>query len=151
VLVLYLRARLRVWPESTISLVDIDDCAAGHLLAGTRGRAGERYVLNGATLDTDELAAAMREVAPSIRPPRRLPAPLAALGVNVVEALAGARGKGAARLPRRPANAAARPPLRRVESRARPGSVLPPGGGDPATHRQVARRPGPRPGRGAAG
>jgi dihydroflavonol-4-reductase len=93
VLVLYLRGRLRVWPESTISLVDIDDCAAGHLLAGTRGRAGERYVLNGATLDTDELAAAMREVAPSIRPPRRLPAPLAALGVTVVEALAGARGK----------------------------------------------------------
>lgn len=93
VLVLYLRGRLRVWPDATISLVDIDDCAAGHLLGEARGAAGERYVLNGATLGTEELAAAMRQVAPSIRPPRRLPANVAGLGVAGIEAVARLRGK----------------------------------------------------------
>ena len=88
VLVLYLRGRLRAWPDATISLVDIDDCAAGHLLAEARGRPGERYVLNGATLDTAALVGLMRRVAPAIPPPRRLPLPLAGAGVAVVEAVA---------------------------------------------------------------
>jgi len=34
--------------------VDIADCADGHLLAAERGRAGERYVLNGATISSGE-------------------------------------------------------------------------------------------------
>ena len=36
--------------DTQISLVDIDDCARGHLLAAERGVTGERYVLSGATL-----------------------------------------------------------------------------------------------------
>ena len=93
VLVLYLQGRLRFWPEATISLVDIDDCAQGHVLAETRGRPGERYVLNGATLDPDELTEVMQRVAPSVRPPRRLPGALALVGVAGVEAVASLRGK----------------------------------------------------------
>jgi dihydroflavonol-4-reductase len=93
VLVLYLRGRLPAWPDATISLVDIDDCAAGHLLGEARGRAGERYVLNGVTLDTDGLAAAMGQVAPSVRRPRPLPAPVATVGVAAVEVAARLRGK----------------------------------------------------------
>jgi dihydroflavonol-4-reductase len=93
VLVLYLGGRLPVWPEATISLVDIDDCAAGHLLGETRGRPGERYVLSGSTLDTDGLAAAMRQVAPSVSRPKRLPAPVAGVAVAGVEVVAGLRGK----------------------------------------------------------
>jgi dihydroflavonol-4-reductase len=73
--------------------VDIDDCAAGHLLGEARGRAGERYVLNGVTLDTDGLAAAMGQVAPSVRRPRPLPAPVATVGVAAVEVAARLRGK----------------------------------------------------------
>ncbi|HET9260755.1 MAG TPA: NAD-dependent epimerase/dehydratase family protein [Acidimicrobiia bacterium] len=37
--------------DATISLVDIDDCARGHLLAAERGMSGERYILSGAVLD----------------------------------------------------------------------------------------------------
>ena len=93
VLVLYLRGRLPVWPDATISLVDIDDCAAGHVLAEARGRPGARYVLNGATLDTDGLAAVMGQVAPSVNRPRRLPAPVAGGAVAGVEVVARLRGK----------------------------------------------------------
>jgi dihydroflavonol-4-reductase len=93
VLVRYMRGRLPVWPEATISFVDIDDCATGHLLGETRGRPGERYVLNGVTLDTDGLVAAMRRVAPSVSRPKRLPVPVAAVAVAGVEAVARLRGK----------------------------------------------------------
>lgn len=42
--------RLPLLFDTHISLVDIDDCARGHLLAAERGATGERYLLSGATL-----------------------------------------------------------------------------------------------------
>lgn len=42
--------RLPFLIDSHFSLIDIDDCARGHLLAAERGVAGERYLLSGATL-----------------------------------------------------------------------------------------------------
>ena len=41
-------------PDAALSMVDIDDCAAGHLLAAEHGKPGERYVLNGFTMTTRE-------------------------------------------------------------------------------------------------
>ena len=46
--------RLPVLVRTTISLVDIADCAAGHVLAEGRGTPGERYLLSGASLTTPE-------------------------------------------------------------------------------------------------
>jgi dihydroflavonol-4-reductase len=46
--------RLPVLVDTTISLVDIEDCAKGHELAETHGRPGERYLLSGASLSTRE-------------------------------------------------------------------------------------------------
>ncbi len=44
------RGRVRFLVDTTISLVDIDDCARGHLLAAEKGVSGEKYVLSGAAL-----------------------------------------------------------------------------------------------------
>jgi dihydroflavonol-4-reductase len=46
------RGRSRLLVDTTFSLVDIEDCARGHLLAAERGQAGERYLLSGSTLTT---------------------------------------------------------------------------------------------------
>lgn len=54
------RGRLPLLVDTTISLVDIDDCARGHLLAAERGATGARYVLSGAVLD---MRSAMRLLA----------------------------------------------------------------------------------------
>jgi dihydroflavonol-4-reductase len=44
--------RLPALVETTISLVDVDDCTEGHVLAEAGGRPGERYLVSGATLST---------------------------------------------------------------------------------------------------
>ncbi len=74
VLVAYLRGKLRFWVDTTISLVDIDDCAEGHMLAETKGGTGQRYVLNAASLGSADVLALMARVAPGVRPPRLVPA-----------------------------------------------------------------------------
>ena len=40
--------------DTNISLVDIDDTVEGHLLAAEKGVRGERYVLSGVTLSSEE-------------------------------------------------------------------------------------------------
>lgn len=51
--------RLPFLVDTTISLVDIDDCARGHLLAAEHGTPGERYILSGAVLT---IRSAVREL-----------------------------------------------------------------------------------------
>ena len=59
----FLDGRLKVFVPTTVSLVDIDDCAEGHLLACERGVAGQRYLLNGMTLPIDQALGLAAEVA----------------------------------------------------------------------------------------
>jgi dihydroflavonol-4-reductase len=54
--------RLRAVVDTWVSLVDIDDCARGHVLAETRGASGERYVLNGASVRVHDAVAIVRRV-----------------------------------------------------------------------------------------
>jgi dihydroflavonol-4-reductase len=44
-----INGRLRVLADTSLSIVDIDDCARGHLLAAEHGRDRRRYVLNSFT------------------------------------------------------------------------------------------------------
>jgi len=71
-----IRGRLPFLVNVPISIVDIDDCARGHLLAAERGVPGERYVLNGFTLPAPDAMAMVGEIVG--RPPRvrYLPKPL---------------------------------------------------------------------------
>ena len=54
ILIAYLNGRLRAFVDTTLSLVDIDDCVEAHVLAAERGEPGERYVISGATLSARE-------------------------------------------------------------------------------------------------
>ena len=70
---------------TNISLVDIDDCVTGHLLAAERGVAGERYLLNGMAFPITDALALAAEVAGVQRHPRLLPPPVAKVGAAVAE------------------------------------------------------------------
>ncbi|HTG48530.1 MAG TPA: NAD-dependent epimerase/dehydratase family protein [Actinomycetota bacterium] len=76
---------VRTW----ISVIDVDDCAEGHVLAERHGVAGRRYVLSGATLRLDDAVELLRAIAGGPRRVRWIPRPvvraampLAALGAR---------------------------------------------------------------------
>jgi len=82
------RGRLPVLVDTRLSLVDIDDCARGHLLAAERGRPGERYVLNSFTIPVRE---ALGLLAAELGVPVRVPLlPPALVGWPVVALAAAA-------------------------------------------------------------
>jgi dihydroflavonol-4-reductase len=83
----YLNGRLKAVVDSQLSLVDIADCTEGHLLAGSRGTLGERYVLSGATLSVREGLALVASLVGVDRPLRALPPSLAMAVATAAEAL----------------------------------------------------------------
>jgi dihydroflavonol-4-reductase len=84
-LLAYLDGRLKVFVPTNVSLVDIDDCAAGHVLAAERGVPGERYLLNSIALSITEALALAGEVAGVEGRPRLVPRQVAVAGAWVVE------------------------------------------------------------------
>jgi dihydroflavonol-4-reductase len=87
----YLNGRLKAVVDSTLSLIDIADCTTGHLLAASRGKPGERYVLSGATLTVREGLAQLGRLAGVEQPVRTLPSSLAMAVATAVEAIAWTR------------------------------------------------------------
>lgn len=47
--------------DTTLSIVDIEDCTTGHINAAEHGAAGERYILSGATLKVTDAVALLSE------------------------------------------------------------------------------------------
>ena len=84
----YLNGRLKVVVDSTLSLIDIADCTTGHLLAASKGKPGERYVLSGASLTVREGLALLDRIAGVEMPVRTLPPSFAMAVATVVEAVA---------------------------------------------------------------
>jgi dihydroflavonol-4-reductase len=74
-----MNARLPVVIDTFLSIVDVDDCVAGHLLAEERGAPGERYLLNGSSLTTRQAIALVRSVAGRPRRVIRIPTTVASL------------------------------------------------------------------------
>jgi dihydroflavonol-4-reductase len=84
----YLNGRLKAIVDSTLSLIDIADCTTGHLLAASRGKPGDRYVLSGATLTVREGLALLGRLAGVEQPLRTLHPSLTMTIATAVEAVA---------------------------------------------------------------
>ena len=80
----YLRGRLPAVIDAPMNFVDVEDVAAGHLLAAERGEPGERYILGGENVrwvDLIERVAKLSDVHhPVLVIPRDVAAALAAAG-----------------------------------------------------------------------
>ncbi len=81
VIVDFMKHRMPAYIETGMNIVDVDDVAAGHLLAMEKGRLGERYILGCKNLMLKEVFDILSRLtgvkAPSIRLPRSLVLPLA--------------------------------------------------------------------------
>lgn len=85
ILLALLDGRLPLFLDTHVSLVDVADCAEGHVLAAERGRAGARYLLNGVTLTSREAIALLGSVAGVERRPLMVPPWLARRAGAAVE------------------------------------------------------------------
>ena len=88
-----LNGRLRLIVDSRMSLVEIGDCADGHLLAERHGVAGERYLLCGAVLSVSEALDLLAEIGGVREEPRRLPPPAAMAMATGAQLLGRVRGR----------------------------------------------------------
>jgi dihydroflavonol-4-reductase len=88
-----LDGRLPVFVNTDVSMVDIADCVEGHLLAGERGAAGERYLLSGIRLTVSEALGLAADVAGVKCNPRIVPRTLATTAGTVVEYVFKLRGR----------------------------------------------------------
>ena len=93
IMIAYLNGRLKAFLDTNISIVDIADCVEGHVLGAERGVAGERYVLNGATISATEALEIVAELSGVRRRVRLLPAPVARAAAALVEGAYRAGGK----------------------------------------------------------
>jgi dihydroflavonol-4-reductase len=81
------RGRLPVVVRSTISFVDVDDCARGHVLALERGGAGRRYLLCGASMSVLDALELVARVTGRRRRPIVVPASMIRIAAAAVESV----------------------------------------------------------------
>jgi len=93
IIIAYLNGRLPAFVDTHVSIVDVQDVAAAHLLAAERGAAGQRYVLNGATLPSIEALALVSSLAGVDDRVRMIPPRLARGVVTLADAAFRLRGK----------------------------------------------------------
>jgi dihydroflavonol-4-reductase len=73
IIVDFLNGRMFGYVDTGLNIADVEDVAAGHLLAAERGRVGERYILGGENLTLKQVLDLLAEI--SGRPPVRLRIP----------------------------------------------------------------------------
>jgi dihydroflavonol-4-reductase len=85
----FLLGRIPVYTEGAVSVVDVRDAAAGHLLADEHGEIGERYILGGRNFTFDRLFADLGRMS-GMEPPVKLPRRAAQAAATML----GAAGRG---------------------------------------------------------
>ena len=79
------RGKVPFLVDTTVSIVDIDDCATGHLSAAERGEPGKRYLLNGASLRLAQAIDLIASVDGVAVAQRYLPGSVASAMAGIVE------------------------------------------------------------------
>ena len=85
IMIAYLNGKLRAFVHTNISIVDIRDTVAGHLLAADKGEPGRRYVISGATLKSSEALEIVSSMTGVVEKPRFLPPAVAQAAAFAVE------------------------------------------------------------------
>jgi dihydroflavonol-4-reductase len=84
----FLAGRMPAYVDTGLNLVDVRDVAEGHLLAASRGRVGERYILGHENLTLKGILDLLAEVTGLEAPRRRIPhwIPMAVAAVDTARA-----------------------------------------------------------------
>jgi dihydroflavonol-4-reductase len=85
----FLGGRIPGYVDTTLNIVDVEDVAAGHLLAADRGRVGRSYILGGQNLTLRDVLATLAAVTGLPAPTRRFPGALALAAGHVSDLVEG--------------------------------------------------------------
>jgi dihydroflavonol-4-reductase len=87
----FLRRRIPAFVDTGLNLIDVRDVAQGHLLAATRGRVGEKYILGNRNMSLREILETLSRLtglpAPTVRLPQWLPLAVAAVDTGISRVL----------------------------------------------------------------
>lgn len=83
----FLLRQIPVYVDGALNIVDVRDVAEGHLLADTKGKTGERYILGGRNFTLKRLFSDLSRVSGVAPPAFEVPAGLAIKGVQVANLL----------------------------------------------------------------
>jgi dihydroflavonol-4-reductase len=92
ILRLALNVRRPVGVDTTLSIVDVDDCARAHVLAADHGVDGSRYLISGASITVREAVMLLSEIVDRPIAPIMIPRVLAGLAYPLVAAAGLVRG-----------------------------------------------------------
>lgn len=95
----FLNGRMPMYLETGLNLVDVEDVAAGHLLAANRGRHGERYILGNENLTLKQILDILSEITGLPAPTLRCPYPLALVAAWFSETATRLSGRRDPRVP----------------------------------------------------
>jgi len=87
IIVDFLNRRMPAYLDTGLNLIDVTDCARGHLLAARHGRVGEKYILGNENLTLREIFAMLAEITGLPAPRVRLPYTPILLAAYVNEAI----------------------------------------------------------------
>lgn len=69
----FIRGRMPAYVDTGLNIVGVEDVAKGHLLAETRGKVGERYILGGENWSLEEILEALAQISGKRTPRVRIP------------------------------------------------------------------------------
>ena len=85
----FLNGRMPGYVDTALNVVDVEDVAAGHILAAEQGTSGRSYILGGENLELVQILRALSEFTGLPAPTRRVPGGLALAAARVSELVEG--------------------------------------------------------------
>jgi dihydroflavonol-4-reductase len=93
IIVDFLNRRMPAYLDTGLNLIDVEDCAKGHILAARHGRIGEKYILGNQNLTLRDIFILLEEISGLPAPRVKLPYTPILLAAYANEAIARVTGR----------------------------------------------------------
>jgi dihydroflavonol-4-reductase len=89
----FLNRKMPAYLDTGLNLIDVEDCARGHVLAARHGRAGEKYILGHENLSLQEIFCYLQKISGLTAPLIKLPYTPILMAAHINEVLSRFTGK----------------------------------------------------------
>jgi dihydroflavonol-4-reductase len=93
IIVDFLNRKMPAYLDTGLNIIDVEDCARGHVLAASKGRIGEKYILGNENLTLQRIFAMLEEITGLPAPQVRLPYTPILIAAYINEAISRCTGQ----------------------------------------------------------